>query len=272
MATLSNLLLNPVALQQHTANGKDGASEHPNAGPVPHGFQDVQVPRIDPSSRMVLFTDPGSPGADRFRFLRMRLKELRSVANVRSILITSPLPEDGKSTITLNLAIALAESGQKRVLVVEGDLRHPSIAARLGVPVQPGLAECLETGRDPLALICRLRPLDWFLLQAGRASNNPTELLHYSSLSETLKNLSTQFDWVLIDTPPVTPLTDAVILSKEADASLLVVRAGQTPKEPTEQALQLLGPNKVFGIIFNAVDGLNRIYSKYHRYYGKKLS
>lgn len=270
MTTLSELLLDPSTPEEHASSTANGASDHVQPGAIPGIFQEERIPSINPSSRVVLFSEPASPGADRFRFLRMRLKELRSAANVRSLLITSPLPEDGKSTITLNLATALAEGGQKKVLVLEGDLRHPSIAERLGVPVRPGLAECLEHGRDPMEMIWRMRPLDWFLMQAGKPSSNPTELLHSSCLPGALKNLASAFDWVLIDTPPVAPLTDAVLLSQEADATLLVVRAGCTPREATEHALQLLGPNKVFGIVFNGAEGLNRIYSKYHRYYGKK--
>jgi len=247
-----------------------------HAQPVEQVFQlrHVQVDevQINSETRLVFHTDPSSPAADRFRFLRMRLRTLKGLGKLKSLLITSALPQDGKSTMALNLATAMAEGGKHSVLVIEADLYHPSLSQRLGLSARAGLAECLESEIDPLSLLRRLEPLHWFVLQAGTPKGNPTELLHSESLPRLLQRLAPYFDWILIDSPPVAPLTDALLISQHIDASLMVVRADYTPRESVEEALKLLGPKKVLGILFNGVDGLNQKYSKYYGYYGKKRS
>lgn len=230
-------------------------------------------------SRLVLLTDPRGPGADRFRLLGMRLRAFQLLgmrfraskesAGLRKLMVTSPLPEDGKSTIAVNLATALAEGGKQKVLLVEADLRHPSTAGILDIPPQPGLAECLQEGLHPTSVIQRLEPLGWYLLQAGEAKRDPGELLEPDAVGELLEQVAPFFDWVIIDTPPVTPLTDALIFSSHTDASLLVVRADRTPREAVEDALARLGKSHVLGVVFNGAEGLNRLYSKYYGYYGR---
>jgi len=232
----------------------------------------VEEAQIRPESRIIFYTEPRSPGADRFRFLRMRLRELWEAGNLNSLLITSPLPGDGKSTVALNLAAALAERGKRQVLLVEGDLHHPTLTQQLGIKPGPGLAECLEAGLSPLSTIRRIEPLGLYLLSSGEPHNNPTELLQSEALSGIMGELSPYFDWILIDSPPVTPLTDALSLARQTDASLLVARAGQTPREAIEHTLSLLGNEHVLGILLNGVEGLDRLYSKYYGYYGRNSS
>ena len=224
----------------------------------------VEEVRVQPASRIVYHGDPSSPGADRFRFLRMRLRELWKAAKLRSLLVTSPLPNDGKSTIALNLATALVERGKYKVLLVEGDLHHSCLTPRLGLKTQAGLAECLEGALDPVSAIRRLEPLGWYLLSAGEPHRNPTELLQTEALSDVMQKLSPYFDWILIDSPPVLPLTDALLLKQQADASLLVARAGRTPSDAVEQAIALLGRKHVLSIILNGAERLGRLYSGYY--------
>jgi capsular exopolysaccharide synthesis family protein len=198
----------------------------------------------------------------------MRLRELWNAGKLRSVLITSPLPGDGKSTIALNLATALAEQGKCAVLLLEADLHKPSLSQHLEIETRPGLAECLEDGLNPMKVVRRLEPLGWYLLSSGKPRSNPTELLQSENLSGIMQDLSPNFDWILIDSPPVLPLTDAVSLARQADASLLVIRAGRTPREALEQTLKLLPPEHVLGVLLNGLEGLNRLYSKYYGYYG----
>ena len=225
---------------------------------------------VTPECRVAMVTDPRSPAADRFRFLRMKLREVKDAVQLRSIVVTSALPQDGKSTTALNLATALNEKGKRKVLLIEADLYHPTLATRLGLSALPGLAECLEEDLNPLDSLRRIEPLGFYLLPAGTTKSNPTELLQQESLPRVLQTLTPLFDWVIIDTPPVAPLTDAILLSRHVDASMLVVRAGHTPEKAVEEAVNLLGKSHVLGIIFNCAEGLDRLYSAYYGYYGKK--
>lgn len=230
----------------------------------------IETVSAESAERIVMMADPRGPGADRFRFLRMRLRELSGLVGLRTLIITSALPQDGKSTVALNLATALAERGTRRVLLIEADLHRPSLATHLGISSEPGLAECLEAGLEPLSALKRIEPLHWYLMQAGQPTGNPSELAHSPALQVLIEKLAPYFDWVLIDTPPVAPLSDALSMSQVVDASLLVVRADYTPREAVEEAVALLNPSRVAGIIFNGAESLNRVYLKYSGYYHSK--
>jgi capsular exopolysaccharide synthesis family protein len=221
---------------------------------------------LKPESRLVFFADPHGAGADRFRLLRMRLQSVWDTGRLKHLLITSPLAQEGKSTVALNLATALAEQGKRSVLLVEGDLRRPVLCSRLGLIAWPGLAECLDGGLNPISALRRIEPLGWYLLPAGSARGNPTELLQSESLSSVMTALASHFDWILIDSPPAVPLADTPVLKQYTDASLLVVRAGSTPDESIEAAIARLGSKHILGMILNGAEELDQLYS---RYYGR---
>lgn len=270
MISLSEYLENPESPVDQPA--PDSAPEVSTTAESPLTLDSAPIETIsaETSNRIILLTEPRSPGADRFRYLRMRLRELSALVKLKTLVITSPLPQDGKSTIALNLATSLAERGRRRVLLIEADLHCPSLSSNLGIGQSGGLSECLEEGLDPLSAIKRLEPLMWYLLPAGLPNGNPTELLQSSVLSSVLQKVSPYFDWILIDTPPVEPLSDALLVAKSADASLLVVRANHTPQAAVDEALSLLGAQSVAGIVFNGAENLNNLYSKYSGYYGRK--
>ncbi len=228
----------------------------------------VEEVDVDPLGKIVFYTDPRGVAADRFRFLRMRIRELSEARKLKSLLVTSALSLDGKSTVSLNLATALAERGQSPVLLLEADLYHPTLAERLGLKAAPGLAECLSSGLAPLSVVRRIEPLSWYFLPAGRQLADPSDLLHGDGFATIMQALLPHFRWIVIDSPPVVPVADALALARQADASLLVVRAGQTPTDAVEAALESLGPKHVMGVILNGVEGLDRLYSKYNKYYG----
>jgi receptor protein-tyrosine kinase len=220
-------------------------------------------------SRLVYHTDHQSPAADRFRMLRLRLQPVWSTGRLKKILITSPLPGDGKSTVSMNLAAALSERGKRTVLLIEADLHHSPMTKNLGLPPRPGLAECLEGGRNPLDLVRHLSPLEWYLLPAGIPCTNATELLQGPMLSVIVDQLAAHFDWMVIDSPPVIPLSDALSLKNHTDGSLLVVRAGRTSQDAVEDAIALLGEQHVLGVILNAVEQLDFVKYGYGDYYSR---
>jgi capsular exopolysaccharide synthesis family protein len=226
----------------------------------------VESAAILPETRLVFHTDPHSPSADRYRLLRMRLRELVA-SGKKTLLITSPLPHDGKSTVCLNLATALAEGGKKNVLLIEADLHQPSLRDKLGLKTWAGLAECLEGKIDPQSAVRRVDPLNWCLLPAGGSRANASELLQTSALAGVMSKLLPHFDWILLDSPPVLPLSDATSLTRYADATLLVARADQTVREAIDETIALIGRQRIVGIVLNGVNSFDRSYSKYHKSY-----
>jgi Mrp family chromosome partitioning ATPase len=155
-------------------------------------------------------------------------------------------------------------------LLVEADLHQPTLTQRLGLSLKSGFANCLEDAVNPLSVIRRIDPLGWYLLPAGRARTNPTELLQKDIISELFQTTFRTFDWVIVDSPPVAPLADALALRQQTDATLLVARAGRTPVQAVEDALTLLGRQHVLGIVLNGVEGMEKAYSEYYSSYTGK--
>jgi capsular exopolysaccharide synthesis family protein len=266
MSQFHNLFRNVVGEKQATPSRP--VEDGPESAEQNYTLEDVPTMQvhIEAGNRLVFHTDPQSVGAERFRLLRMRLQERWKARKLKTLLITSPLPHDGKSTVSLNLATALAEHGKRSVLLVEGDLHHSQILEQLGLGGWAGLGECLERHLDAFPAIRRIEPLGWYLLPAGAPRANATELLQTTAIAELFQNLTRYFDWILIDSPPVLPLTDALSLRQRADACLLVVRADTTPRDAVEETVRLVGKEHILGILLNGVDGLHRLYSKYGYY------
>lgn len=231
----------------------------------------VERAEIPPETRLVFHTDPRSQAADRYRFLRMRLRELGQSGKLKTILVTSPLPHDGKSTVCLNLATALAEGGNKNVLLIEADLHQPSLTGKLGLKTWAGLADCLDGTVDPSAAIRQIDPLNWCFLPAGGTRAIASELLQTAALAGVMSKITPHFDWIIVDSPPVLPLSDATSLTRYADATLLVARADQTPREAIEETITTIGRQRIIGVLLNGVGSSDRSYSKYHKpYYSNK--
>jgi len=227
----------------------------------------VERAQIVPESRLVFHTNPRSPGADRYRLLRMRLRELGSSGKLKTVLITSPLPHDGKSTVCLNLATALAEGGKKNVLVIEADLHQPALTGRLRLKSWTGLAECLEGTVEPQSAIRLIDPLKWYLLPAGGSRPNASELLQTAALSRVMGKILPHFDWILVDSPPVLPLSDATSLTRYADATLLVARADRTVREAIDETIAIIGRPRIVGIVLNGTKSSDRPYSRFYSSY-----
>jgi len=228
---------------------------------------ETEVSPVSPESRVVVYLDPTSAGADRFRLAQIRLKGLQAARKLKSVLVTSPLPGDGKTTITLNLATVLSENGKVPVLLLEADVYRPTLIKKLGLKPWPGLTEYFRRGEDPLLAIRRIEPLGFYLLPAGQPVRDGASLLQSPFASQLILSLSSSsFRWILIDSPPTTPVADVLSLNGQVDAALLVARAGATPRETIEESARILGRDHIIGIILNAVEGLNRMYSKYYGY------
>jgi len=228
---------------------------------------ETEVSPVSEESRAIVYLEPTSAGADRFRLAQIRLKGLQAARKLKTILVTSPLPGDGKSTITLNLAIVLSENGKVPVLLLEADVYRPTLFKRLSLKPWPGLTECFRRSEDPLLAIRRIEPLGFYLLPAGQTVEDGLGLLQSPFASQLITGLSSSlFSWILIDSPPTTPVADVLTLNALVDAALLVARAGKTPRETIEESAQILGRDHILGVILNGAEGLTRKYSKYYGY------
>ncbi|HYE25185.1 MAG TPA: CpsD/CapB family tyrosine-protein kinase [Clostridia bacterium] len=190
---------------------------------------------------------------EQFRGLRSRLYQLREKRALKRLLITSALPEEGKSFVALNLAHALCAQHGRKVLLVDADLRRARLHLAMGAKASPGLADCLlgNAGEEAIQYEGKQEAGELFFLPAGRHVEHPGDLLGSDRLAALMDRISDYFDWIVIDTPPVAPVSDASVLAKHCDALLLVVRAGSTPIEMAQAARQEFEVQVPIGVVFN---------------------
>jgi capsular exopolysaccharide synthesis family protein len=215
-------------------------------------------------SRLVSIGKDGSLGAEKFRFLAVRLRQLRQSRPLKKILITSSIPQEGKSTVAANLACTLARRKPQKTLLLEGDLRRPNIAAQFGLGKLPGLCEWLS-GETLAINIYRLERLGVWILPAGSTPHNPLELMQSGKLSPLMEQLEAWFDWIVIDSPPVLPLADTSLWSRLADGILLVTRRGTTEKHQLQRGLEAIDKSKLLGALVNS--SANAAHSDYYQRY-----
>ena len=227
-------------------------------------FQSLAM-SVSPNSRLVCLTDEASLGAEKFRFLAVRLRQLLQARSLKKVLITSTIPEEGKSMVSANLAIALAQRRRQKILLVEGDLRRPSLSARFGLPKLPGLMDWLQSDLGPIANIYHLEEAGLWFLPAGSSRENNLELIQVERLSELMDQLTRWFDWILIDSPPIVPLADTSVWMRSTDGVLLVVREGTTQKRQLQRGLQILDRSKLLGVVLNSSNNTDH-YNYYQRY------
>jgi capsular exopolysaccharide synthesis family protein len=215
--------------------------------------------------RLVAAFAPQSLPAEQFRSLRTRISRAENGRALRAIIVTSPAKGDGKSLTAANLALTMAQEFQHRVLLLDADLRRPTLHQLFGINEAPGLTDVLM---GAASLDDALVPLDEHhltVLPSGVPATHPAELLGSAAMRRTLDMLRTRFDRVVLDMPPVAPLADVQIVSAMADAVLMIVRAGVTQKPAIERALAGLEAGKVLGLVLNEAgsDGTAEGYGGY---------
>jgi succinoglycan biosynthesis transport protein ExoP len=214
---------------------------------------------------------PQSQMAESYRALRTSLLLSNLGAPPKVIMITSALPQEGKTTTSINCAVVLAQKGI-RVLLIDADLRRPSIHKTLGMGPRSGLSNVLTGSATLEQAITRSSILpNLSVLPAGTPPPNPAELLASTNMRDVLEQLRGQYDHIVVDTPPTLSVTDAVVLSPRADAIVLVIRSGQTTKQALRRSRDILTQvnAKVSGVLLNAVDLSSPDYYYYYEYQGK---
>jgi capsular exopolysaccharide synthesis family protein len=193
-------------------------------------------------------------GAEQFRTLRSRLYRIRETKPLNTLLISSSTPGEGKTFVSANLAQALVRQHGCRVLLIDADLRAPRLHQILGVPPGPGLAEYLQGGRSEFEVIQKGQEDELYFIQAGLHVTHPAELISNGGLKQLLARVSGLFDWIIMDSPPVLPVSDAVVVSTMCDGVIFVVRAGTTPAAVSLKASQQFQDANVVGVVLNSAD------------------
>lgn len=243
------------------------AEDGPAAGgprPAPAGTAEK---RESPDPHLVSLASPASFEAEQYRTLRARLEARQEGKALQVVAVTSSAVGDGKTTTAINLAGALAQSPDARVLLVDADLRRPSVDSQLGWGgrSEPGLADAiLDADRTLQSTVRRRPPLKLSVVTAGRRPPAPYEALKSARLGTLFEEMRRDFDYVVVDTPPLIPVPDCRLIARWVDGLLMVVAAHRTPRKLVEEGLNLLEPSRVIGLIFNGDD---RPFSGYYGHY-----
>jgi capsular exopolysaccharide synthesis family protein len=249
-APVQPLSVSPVPAQPNavqTTTTEPFTKELVGNGPV--DFPSIEV-RVTGASRLAFLTEPDSLAAEKFRFLGVRLRQLQQSRPLKKVLVTSTIPEEGKSTVSANLAGVLARRKQS-VLLIEGDLRRPGLAQQFGLGRLAGLGEWLQSDRQTVTNLYRLDGPDFWFMPAGNPPENPLELLQSGRLSGLMAQLSDLFDWIIVDCPPLLPLADTTVWARVTDGTLLVAREGKSERKQLQRGLEVLKKSDLLGIVLN---------------------
>lgn len=190
---------------------------------------------------------------EQYRRLAAVLHHAQADRGIQIVMVASALPGEGKTLTAANLALTLAESYRRRVLLVDADLRRPSVHTVFGLPNHSGLTESLRAKEDRRLTLIEVSPR-LTVLTAGRPDPDPMSGLTSPRMRRVLDEARDRFDWVIVDTPPVGLLPDAHLLASMVDGALLVVNAGGTPYQATQKAVQAIGPDRVLGVVLNRME------------------
>jgi tyrosine-protein kinase Etk/Wzc len=221
----------------------------------------------DESHRLVTHLNPKSPISEAYRTLRTNLQFSSTTDPVRSFLVTSAGPGEGKSTTTANLAIAMSLQGTRTILV-DTDLRKPVVHKIFGVDKNRGLTNVLIGKMESSEVIQKSRIQNLDVIPAGILPPNPAELLGSQRMKDLVAELRESYDMCLFDSPPLIAVTDAAVLSKELDGILLVVKSGHTHREALNRGLELVRnvDSRILGVLLNDVSRENTYGSSYYYY------
>lgn len=222
---------------------------------IPYVVRKVDNTKID--EHVVYFHDPTSPIAEQYNIVRTNIQSLKSAKDCKEFLITSSIIGEGKTVTAINLAMAMAQDlNNKSVLLVDADMRKGKIAEYLGLKRSPGLSELLKDGAMLDSALVSPNINNLTILPSGNVPKNPSELLGSKRMQGLIASFKNRFDYILIDSPPVMPLSDACILGPMADKVILIVQAGRTQRGVVAHAQARLHQTgaKMLGFILSNVE------------------
>jgi capsular exopolysaccharide synthesis family protein len=211
--------------------------------------------RIDARTSVFEGADEASIGAERFRTLRSRLYQLAGTRPLRRMVVTSSVPAEGKTFVAANLAQSIVRQPDRKVLLIDADLRASRLHQVLGAPRQPGLSDYLKGEADEFQVMQKGTDAHLCLIPAGSEVSNPSELLLNERMKRLLELVTPIFDWVIIDTPPALPVHDASMMADLCDGVLFVVRAGSTDNQMATKAAAAFQEKNLLGVVLNRAAG-----------------
>jgi len=227
---------------------------------------------------MVTLLKPQSFEAEQFKILRTNLLFPSSGKSPRTIMVTSSVPDEGKSLIAANLAISIAQSIQEYVLLIDCDIRRPCVHTQFGFGAVPGLSDHLSKGIPISSLILKTKVNKLSILPGGTLLHNPSELVSSQKMSKLLQEVKYRYSdrFIVIDSPPPKLTAESSALSRQVDGVLLVIEYGRTSREMVSDLVNTIGKEKILGVVFNKLDmqfsnyyglGKYKTYSKYYQEY-----
>jgi exopolysaccharide/PEP-CTERM locus tyrosine autokinase len=232
------------------------------------------APPLDPkriiqngfNPKLVTLSAPESIDAENFKVLRAQILFPKNGAVPRTVMVTSAFPGEGKTFVCANLAVSLALGVDEYVLLIDCDLRKPSLHKMFEYPNTEGMHEYLTGKRELPDLIIRTRVEKLSLLTAGSSPSNPAELLSSTMMKEFLEEVKGRYQdrFIIIDAPPSQVTAETNVLASYMDGTIFVVMAQKSPRENIQRSIEQLGKKKILGVVFN---GYNKAHKGYHKYY-----
>jgi capsular exopolysaccharide synthesis family protein len=221
-----------------------------------------------PDTKTMLFfnAEEQGYGTEEFRTLRSRLYQMREKIALKKVLITSALPKEGKSFVAANLAQVMVRQHGRRALLIDADLRGARLHHALGTSATPGLSEYLLGENDEFGVMQRGAMENLFFIPSGRSVSSPAELVANGRLKILLNRVEPLFDWIIIDSPPAVPVSDAGLLANYCDGVVMVVRSNATPSDIARKARQEFKDKHLIGVVLNGIEAGSQPYNQY--YYG----
>jgi capsular exopolysaccharide synthesis family protein len=234
----------------------------PVANSRPHVYEAQPRHAENVDSRLVSLVDPISPAAEQYRTLRHTVEQAQRVEKISLLAVSSPSTGDGKTTTAINLAGALAQAPKAQVILIDVDLRCPQVSSRLAlVDFTPGVVGFIQDSSLTLPDVVRPCPsFNLSVLPAGSAIASPYELLKSPRLGHLLDEARRRYDYVVLDTPPIISIPDCRIIGRYVDKFLIVVAANKTPALLLDEALGILPPSTILGIVFNGGESVETTY------------
>jgi protein-tyrosine kinase len=205
-------------------------------------------------------------GVEQYRSIRSKLFTLRDKKPLKTVLITSSVPNEGKTFTSANLAQVTAQAYNTKVLLIGGDLRNPGLHNVLGAPNEIGLTNYLQGQCEVDDLIHQGEPDNLYFVPSGPSTQEAAELLTNGRFAALMQHVLPKFDWIFIDSPPLLPITDALMISKYCDGVLMVVRAGMVDADQAKKALAELKGRPLLGVVLNGIDQ-GKAYDYYYSNY-----